>query len=314
METDEVNIKEMLMPYMYKWKWYVLTIIFSLVCAGLFLRYTTAKYTVETSILIKDESSGGSGAISEFTDLGFNFGGVKSKLENEIELLKSRTIITKVVKKLKANITYYDASNVVKWELYGNKRIKLNICNGDSSIYDKSAQFEIKIIDPATFQFTDLNTSVTSINSFGEKFNTSIGDIYITPSTTNFDDIKNEIYLINISTLDATVSSLQNGIIIEKAREKSSAIKLSMITNHIKKAQSILDALVEEHSKSAIDDENIVARNTLNFIDERLNYITEDLSDIDGNVSNFKVKNKYLISHLTHQFSLKINLLIKRRS
>ena len=58
METDEVNIKEMLMPYMYKWKWYALTIIFSLVCAGLFLRYTTAKYTVETSILIKDESSG----------------------------------------------------------------------------------------------------------------------------------------------------------------------------------------------------------------------------------------------------------------
>ena len=50
--------------------------------------------------------------------MGFDLGGVKSKLENEIEILKSRTILSKVVSELRTNISYSEDLGFIKKKLF----------------------------------------------------------------------------------------------------------------------------------------------------------------------------------------------------
>ena len=58
------------------------------------------------------------------------------------------------------------------------------------------------------------------------------------------------------------------------------------------KAQNILDQLILEYNREAIEDKNLVARNTANFIDERLKIINEELDSVETGKEKFKKNNQ----------------------
>ena len=90
--SDNLNIREEIEKYVFHWKWFVLGLIIALSGAYTYLRYVPNQYSVETSILINDDKKGGlSSELSAFEDLGL-LGGGKASIDNEIELLKSRTL------------------------------------------------------------------------------------------------------------------------------------------------------------------------------------------------------------------------------
>lgn len=91
----DTNIQEQLERYIIHWKWFVITMLFSLVLGFLYLRYSTPQYKASTTIVIKDDKKGG--AVSElatFSDKGI-LGTGKNNIDNEIEVLRSRTIVEK---------------------------------------------------------------------------------------------------------------------------------------------------------------------------------------------------------------------------
>ena len=103
-EINDVNLREQLDKYLIHWKWFILSIFLCLVLAFLYLRYTTPSYEASTSILVKDEKKGGMlSELSAFSDLGLG-GGSVNNVDNEIEILKSRTLIESTVKKLNLNV------------------------------------------------------------------------------------------------------------------------------------------------------------------------------------------------------------------
>jgi uncharacterized protein involved in exopolysaccharide biosynthesis len=77
----------------------LLAVIISLLGAYLYLGYTVPQYTATTTILVKDEQKRRNSLwISRFFDLGLEW---KGNLENEIEILKSRSLAEITVKKIK---------------------------------------------------------------------------------------------------------------------------------------------------------------------------------------------------------------------
>ena len=101
------NIIEMLQKYLYHWKWFLLGVLIAVLSTFFSLKYTPSMYSVATTILVNDESSGGvPSELSAFRDLGI-MSDVRSSLENELEILKSKDLILQVVKDLKLNINYY---------------------------------------------------------------------------------------------------------------------------------------------------------------------------------------------------------------
>ncbi|WP_258929479.1 Wzz/FepE/Etk N-terminal domain-containing protein [Flavobacterium davisii] len=93
--VDEINIKLILNKFLRNWYWFVFLVIVSLFLAKIYLRYETSTYKASTTVLIKDKESGGlASELSVLEDIS-SFGGAKNKIDDEIEILKSRNIIKK---------------------------------------------------------------------------------------------------------------------------------------------------------------------------------------------------------------------------
>ena len=301
--SSSINIKEVLFPYLLKWRWFMMSFFVVMTATFFYIRYSTPIYDVSASILVKDEKKGDvSSALSSFSDMGLDLGGVQSKLENEIEILKSRTILSLVTAELKTNISYFAESRIAKKQLYKNTFIKINIVKGDSSIYEKEATFRITIKDGASFIIEDLTTQKTTNQSFGTKFKTSVGEIVILPTSTRNRNIKDKKIIVEIEKFDKIVDDYQENIKIEAINKESSAIKIATKIENIDQGKAIINCLIKKHSEDAIKDKNQVSKNTLSFIEERLDFITKELSGVEGDVSDFKASNK--IFDLTTNASL----------
>src|SRR5690349_10167377 len=101
---DQNNIGEVIGKYIYHWPVFLLGIVFCVISAYFYLRYTDEIYSVNTTLLIKDERKGGAGGGDLLTNLDL-FGSSKV-VDNEIEILKSKTLMRKVVDRLNLTIGY----------------------------------------------------------------------------------------------------------------------------------------------------------------------------------------------------------------
>ena len=111
-QNEDFNLRDTLEKYLIHWQWFVLGSLLCLGIAYIYLRYSTPQYQARTTILVKDEKKGGMlSELSAFSDMGLGKG-MTSNLDNEIEILKSRTLVESTVKKLKLNVSLFGNGNV----------------------------------------------------------------------------------------------------------------------------------------------------------------------------------------------------------
>ena len=97
-ENNEINIQEQFYKYFYYWPWFFLSLSIAIPSSLIYLRYTVPQYKVASVILVKDEKKGGiESSLSAFADMGL-MSNLKSNVDNEIEIIKSRTTILKTIR------------------------------------------------------------------------------------------------------------------------------------------------------------------------------------------------------------------------
>ena len=123
-ENQQNSLKDLLVKYLFRWKWFVLSIVISLVIGRYYYKRQTPLYDVSATILIKDDNKGELSELSAFEDLGLLK--KSSNIDNEIEILKSRSLMMRVVKDLNLNISYFVQEKHLESELYLNSPILIN--------------------------------------------------------------------------------------------------------------------------------------------------------------------------------------------
>ena len=86
------------------------------------------------------------------------------------------------------------------------------------------------------------------------------------------------------------------------AEKKSSLVVLSLTDKIKQKAQDILDNLVIEYNKDAMDYKTLITANTDIFINDRIMDISGELTSVDVGVEEFKTRNK--LSDIDYEASL----------
>ena len=117
---ESVSIREVLEKYLIHLKWFILSVLIFAVLAFFKLRYEVPNYNVNASILIKEQERGRSiNDLSAFEDMGL-LGMDNANLENEMQILKSKALMTQVVKELKLNFRYFIENTPYDKEQYPN--------------------------------------------------------------------------------------------------------------------------------------------------------------------------------------------------
>lgn len=290
-DNQEGNVKDLLLRYLRNWKWFALSVVVCLILGFVYLRYQAPVYEVNATILIKDDKKGAiSSELSAFEDLGiFNS---NNNIDNEIEILKSRSLMRRVVNELKLNISYFSYGRPIEHERYSNTPILVGY-----SVRDTLQPFEGNwLLNPESERdFTLRNGETEEVIGkyhFGDSISTEQGKIAFTTTSSFSSSYLNKNFRIMISPLDNVVDAYLNALKVEPVSKNSNAIVISLRNPLPDKAKSIVNNLIRQHNLDAIEDKNEVSRNTANFINERIKYITTELSDVETEAEDFKTKNK----------------------
>ncbi|OAB29673.1 capsular exopolysaccharide family [Flavobacterium fryxellicola] len=292
-EDDEaVNYREKFEKYAYNWKWFFIGIIISAIGASAYLKFIPKQYTVTTTILVNDENSKGlPSVLSASEDLGLTTFGITT-VDNEIGMLKSFSLMESVVKKLGTNITFYEKGIFVNRELYKNDvPFKINFSLKDSLVYSKDTIFSIQALSPTQFVLKNGRGTASKVYLFGENVQTDFGNITVTPTVLK-NVRKDEEIVVKVVPLENIVEDLRKDIEVKVLYKKSSLIQLTLKAPIKVKSQDILNNLVQQYNKDVVADKEFIGKRNNIFINERLELIKNELSNVDQGVENFKKNNQ----------------------
>jgi tyrosine-protein kinase Etk/Wzc len=120
-EADSENINEILRKYIFHWPLILLGVIFSIGIAFIYLRYSTPVYQINTSLLIKDEGKSTTSA-DILSQLDLN--GSAKVVENEVEILRSKDLMQKVVNRLHLDVTLQAEGRIKSSDIYESKPVE----------------------------------------------------------------------------------------------------------------------------------------------------------------------------------------------
>ncbi len=282
------NLREALIRYLKKWYWFVLSVILFLALAYLKIRYTIPQYNVSSTIMISQDENISESELAAFKDLGL-LDNSQNQLENEIQILKSRTLITNVVKNLKLNVRYFSEGRILETENYPKSLVEINFLSDDSIVHTKSATFHVKINSNTSFSLLNKKGENLSDHSFGNTVSSSAGDFVITPNSENLKDNSGAIIKIQITPVKFVAEGYRNRLAIYPIGG-SSLVGISLNDQVPEKAKDIVNNLVDEYNKSTIENKKQMSARTADFINERLDLISGDLSEVDDEAAGYKSK------------------------
>lgn len=298
---NEFPLKSFLEKYSIHWQWFVISAFVSLILAFLYLRYTVPQYQATTTIVVKDEMKGKMlSEMSAFDDLGLS-SSLKSNVDNEIEILKSRTLVQRVVKKLNLNTSFLVEGRVIDSEIYGKTPIEVNFVDKTNQFYENKIKLNFSELTPQTFLLVnevseDAPKTILSnkkVFRYKEVIPTLYGRLIINKiqSMDNNTDNPQSVHIV-INPLKDVVKSFMKRLKVMIINDKSSVVAISITDPTIKKAEIFLDNLIQIYNEDVAEDKSFISDNTSKFIANRLRLITVELEGVEHNVESFKKSNE----------------------
>jgi capsular exopolysaccharide synthesis family protein len=276
-ESLFVKILAKYLPY---WPLFILFAFLSILSALLYLRYSTPMFQATASLIIKDEKKG-----NEDSKLmeSLNMISAKKIIENEIEVLKSRTVIDTVVKKLHLYAPVYKKGKVRDMPLYSNSPLQVEALNLDS----------IPINEEKFFFRVDKNSGVVRINdtmifAIGEWVDTKYGKLKFTPSIYYIDVEPDKPYYFLLLDKKRTTENILDNLKVTATNKLSSVIDLRYRDKLPTLSEDILNEIITAYNNVLISEKNALAKTTLAFIESRLAIVGSDLDLIESKIQQYK--------------------------
>lgn len=280
-EEQEVNLREMIYKYLYHWPVFILGLIICLFGAFFYLRYTQPIYQVTSTLLIKDQKKSPS---SDILDQLGQSGGSK-EVDNEIEILKSRTLMSKVIERLHLNVQYKAEGRVITTDAYDTRPINFIPVAINKEYQNRDLQLSFP--DKERYLLKDV-LSGKSVTGLLNQLNKNVFGTYKIERINNLSSSLVGNLTIRLSDVSSVVSGYLENLTVETKNKQSTVLELGYQTPVIKQGEDILNTLVQVYNEASLLDKNKTTQRTMEFIDERLAPLTGELTDVEKNVESFK--------------------------
>lgn len=291
-----LNLKDFLLSYFKFWPWLLVSIIVCLLISFLYLRYTTPSYKVISKILIKDDKSQSASSQDILSDIDIL--NTTNNVNNELQILRTNYMISKVVDQLNLNIRYFNVGSFKSTEVYKNCPFQIKVLSLKDSI--PLQKFEIQLL-PNGSDFIVKSDSINGTYHFNDVIKDANVSFIVQPLFK-----KQGNYAVNVSTPQAATELYYTNLTAEIPDKQSNVIQLTLEETVPKKGEDILNSLYQVYTQINQEDKNTTADSTINFIDTRLQIVANELSGVEKNVEQFKTNNG-LYTNLQEQGSLALN-------
>jgi len=292
-KEESIDVKRFFQLFISAWPWFLISIFLTVCISLLYLRYQTPLYNITARVLINDDKKGGGlGQNDVLGDLGGVLGG-KNSVDNEVEILKTRDLLKKVVIDMKLNITYFIKGRFREHELY-NAPFSVSILDELDTI--RTSEIELQALSSRKVALVGDNLDTTI--DFDKPIKIpGVGLIQIHSEKTL--PVDGTEYTFSITSIDAAVNDLMQSLLVASTNKQVTVVDFNLSSSIPKKGEDILNKLIEKYVQGNIDDKNLIADSTIKFIQNRLSKIGYELGDLEGNIQGFKERNN--LADMTEQ-------------
>lgn len=277
---EENTIYRIWFKYIPYWPLFIVLLLLGVSIAYIYLKYTIPQYESMATIMIKDEKKGLDD--SKMIE-SLNLIQTKKIIENETEVLRSKTLMKTVVKKLCLYAPVFEQGKFVARSAYTTSPIVIQSFQPDDLTDTQKIYFSFNAIKEAV----TINGQSYEINKWEQ---TPYGVIkFILNPKAKFaaGSSHRKLYfsLINPSKI---TDPLTQSLVITSASKLSTVINLKIKDQVPERGADVLNELIRTYNITSISDKNVLASNTLGFVNERLKFIEKELNSIEHKIEKFR--------------------------
>lgn len=304
-KEENIDVKELLFKYLIHWPWFVGAVAICLMAAWVYLHISTPVYNISATVLIKDDKKGGSaGMLSGLESLGLD-GMISSSqnIDNEIEVLRSKTIVKEVVEDLGLYISYTDEDEFPSRNMYKTSPVQVSLTPQEADLLEKPLIVEMALHPQGSL---DVNVKIDDdeyqkhFEKLPAVFPTDKGTLafFLTPDsispskstleeTTDLEKTTRNITATINKPLTVAKWCCKN-MTIEPTSKTTSVAVISLKNSNVQRGKDFINKLLEMYNINANNDKNEVAQKTAEFINERISIISKELGSTEKDLESFK--------------------------
>lgn len=284
-KENEFNLREFLFGYFRYLPWLIMSLIFTVLIAYIYIRYTTPVYQATGKMMLKKQTS--NSARERFDDVFLTQGTIN--LGDEMEQIKSTSIARRVVKALNFQYAYYNKGNI-RASLLHKKESPLVLIVKDSA--GTSPGFSVHLTVKNEREFVTENNKQTYL--FGQTITWGNATFIVGRTSFPLSAYVSPEYILSYYPLNSVAMGLAGGIIVRQTTDYSNVLMMSYQTTNPSIAMDVVNAFMDAYQEANLEEKKQIAINTLLFIDEQLDTLRRELGGVERNLQNFREQNRIL--------------------
>ena len=302
-DDEKIDIEEVLFKYIIHWPWFVGAVLVCLIGAWIYLRMATPVYNISATVLIKDDKKGGNtGGMAGLEELGLS-GLISSSqnIDNELEVLRSKTLVKEVVNQLNLYVSYADQDEFPSKNMYKTSPVIVSLTPQEAEKLS-----DPMIVEMSLYPQGSLDVGVTIGDKEYQKHFEKLPAVFpMDEGTLAFfqspdslmanKDTTEESSAQNVRRITAKINSPMKvarvyceNLTIEPTSKTTSVAVISLKNSSLQRGQDFINQLLEMYNRNTNNDKNEIAQKTAEFIDERIDIISKELGNTEANLENFK--------------------------
>lgn len=311
-ERDDslLNFQFLIKTFILNWQWFLLSLIITMSAAMIYVRYSLPVYQVSAKVLIKDEdntsSRGRSNQIMNTNTLGILTS--TDGFDNELEILKSKSLAEETVLDLKLYVNYYSVGKIIDVPVYDETPVLVDLNKEKLEVLEGPVKLHIsKDNNIYNVQGVCMKNAAKQVFKGQGKLpfiiKSPVGTISLVQNPRFVESDVKKKYIANIYNPKAVINSYVN-IGVEPLSKTTSIAVLTRNDLLPERAKEYLKHLVTVYNRQANEDKNIIAVRTEEFINQRLEKINAELGSTDGAIERYKRNNNIIDAASSAQLSL----------
>ena len=296
---DTIDLKELFFSLIAQWKMITLCVLFSIICALLYLRTTPDTYAVDALVQVEDSKGASAALLGDLSSMIEQ----KSPAQAEIEILKSRLVLGSAIDHLNLDIRVSGTEDNFWNRLVAKHEYDSEYSSQSVLFKDNQKSFDIRQFDiPQYFQdknlilkFAQGKYSLTDAATGQVVFSAPLNQVSQLQSEFGLwkvaifsQDSFNAAYNIQKQSLPAAMKSLTANYSVAEKGKLTGVLGLNYQGSDKQHITQVLNAILAAYSQQNIERRSAETAQTLKFLEEQLPELRQQLDVAEREFNRFR--------------------------
>ncbi len=311
-QSDQyLDIRKVIGVIRKKWHYFVIAQALFLVFAFVLGKIISPTYEISSSIYIKESGAFESQKAMEFLQ-SFQLFDQKRAFQNEMLVLQSTPLLAETVEQLDLEIKYYRRDGFLNTEVYNTSPFVVLYDSSHVQVADvafnlefkEDGQFsltaydsDVKLLDYSSGKVTKTNQNISIDGTYFQsdlvehqlcKFRVFLKD------PTELPDLVDQSYSFEFKDKAEVVSEIQEKLKVTPENPEVSVVEIQLVDNSAGKAIDFVSTLTDIYLNKNLDRKNHFAQNTISYINQQLEEISDSLSVAESRLERFRAGNQVI--------------------